>query len=128
MAAREPLPGAIRCHLKELPNQKAAPLQARSRLLRSLRYRVERFTKGLQERSIDTKLVGSLRMGARVVDWARLESVCTARYRGFESLPIRSTLTPSRTGLQTSFGPHLLRGLSYALHEVLPDCQIIGQS
>jgi hypothetical protein len=29
-------------------------------------------------------------MGARVVDWARLESVCTARYRGFESLPIRS--------------------------------------
>ena len=28
-------------------------------------------------------------MGARVVDWARLESVCTARYRGFESLPIR---------------------------------------
>jgi hypothetical protein len=28
-------------------------------------------------------------MGARAVDWARLESVCTARYRGFESLPIR---------------------------------------
>src|SRR5271168_103701 len=24
-------------------------------------------------------------MGARAVDWARLESVCTARYRGFES-------------------------------------------
>src|ERR1700746_1473743 len=46
-------------------------------------------TKGLQERSIDTKLVGSFRMGARAVDWARLESVCTARYRGFESLPIR---------------------------------------
>jgi hypothetical protein len=46
-------------------------------------------TKGLQERSIDTRLVGSFRMGARAVDWARLESVCTARYRGFESLPIR---------------------------------------
>jgi hypothetical protein len=46
-------------------------------------------TKGLQPPSIDTKIVGSLRMGARVVDWARLESVCTARYRGFESLPIR---------------------------------------
>ena len=46
-------------------------------------------TKGLQEQSIDTKLVGSFRMGARAVDWARLESVCTARYRGFESLPIR---------------------------------------
>jgi uncharacterized protein YciI len=30
------------------------------------------------------------RMGARAVDWARLESVCTARYRGFESLPIRT--------------------------------------
>jgi hypothetical protein len=30
-------------------------------------------------------------MGARAVDWARLESVCTARYRGFESLPIRHT-------------------------------------
>jgi hypothetical protein len=28
-------------------------------------------------------------MGARAVDWARLESVCTVRYRGFESLPIR---------------------------------------
>jgi hypothetical protein len=31
-------------------------------------------------------------MGARAVDWARLESVCTARYRGFESLPIRQRL------------------------------------
>jgi hypothetical protein len=28
-------------------------------------------------------------MGARAVDWARLESVCTERYRGFESRPIR---------------------------------------
>ena len=28
-------------------------------------------------------------MGDRVVDCARLESVCTARYRGFESRPIR---------------------------------------
>ena len=28
-------------------------------------------------------------MGGRVVDCARLESVYTARYRGFESLPIR---------------------------------------
>ena len=28
-------------------------------------------------------------MGDRVVDCARLESVCTARYQGFESLPIR---------------------------------------
>jgi hypothetical protein len=32
-------------------------------------------------------------MGARAVDWARLESVCTARYRGFESLPIRQMLS-----------------------------------
>lgn len=34
-------------------------------------------------------------MGARAVDRARLESVCTARYRGFESLPIRH-IFPSR--------------------------------
>ena len=27
--------------------------------------------------------------GVRVVDRARLESVCTARYRGFESRPLR---------------------------------------
>ena len=27
--------------------------------------------------------------GGRVVDCARLESVCTAMYRGFESLPVR---------------------------------------
>ena len=33
-------------------------------------------------------------MGARAVDWARLESVCTARYRGFESLPIRQIFRP----------------------------------
>ncbi len=46
-------------------------------------------TKGLQQGSIDSKLVSSFRMGARAVDRARLESVCTARYRGFESLPIR---------------------------------------
>jgi hypothetical protein len=29
-------------------------------------------------------------MGDRVVDCARLESVCAERHRGFESLPIRS--------------------------------------
>ena len=28
-------------------------------------------------------------MGDRVVDCARLESVCAERHRGFESLPIR---------------------------------------
>jgi hypothetical protein len=33
-------------------------------------------------------------MGARAVDWARLESVCTVRYRGFESLPIRHAQSP----------------------------------
>src|SRR3981081_4894425 len=31
-------------------------------------------------------------MGARAVDRARLESVCTERYRGFESRPIRILL------------------------------------
>jgi hypothetical protein len=31
-------------------------------------------------------------MGARAVDWARLESVCTERYRGFESRPIRGSI------------------------------------
>ena len=36
-------------------------------------------------------------MGARAVDWARLESVCTARYRGFESLPIRKSFTSGPT-------------------------------
>ncbi len=35
-------------------------------------------------------------MGARAVDWARLESVCTARYRGFESLPIRFRFAAER--------------------------------
>ncbi len=31
-------------------------------------------------------------MGDRVVDCARLESVCAERHRGFESPPIRATL------------------------------------
>jgi hypothetical protein len=34
--------------------------------------------------------------GVRVVDRARLESVCTERYRGFESRPLRSS-SKSRT-------------------------------
>jgi hypothetical protein len=39
------------------------------------------------------------RMGARAVDWARLESVCTERYRGFESRPIRHYgISPLTTG------------------------------
>ena len=38
---------------------------------------------------IAPSVVGSFGMGARVVDWARLESVCAARHRGFESRPIR---------------------------------------
>lgn len=33
------------------------------------------------------------RMGDRAVDCARLESVCAARHRGFESPPIRHTAT-----------------------------------
>jgi hypothetical protein len=45
-------------------------------------------------------------MGARAVDWARLESVCTARYRGFESLPIREHLVPKTkwNGLDSASG------------------------
>ncbi len=35
-------------------------------------------------------------MGDRVVDCARLESVCTARYQGFESLPIRHRVDCSK--------------------------------
>jgi hypothetical protein len=34
------------------------------------------------------------RRGVRVADRARLESVCTARYRGFESLPLRKLKKP----------------------------------
>ncbi len=34
----------------------------------------------------------NLRMGDRAVDCARLESVCAARHRGFESPPIRHLL------------------------------------
>ena len=32
------------------------------------------------------------RRGVRVVDRARLESVCTERYRGFESRPLRKKM------------------------------------
>jgi hypothetical protein len=69
---------ARRCDIEQTDEQELVPNEAPPGI-----------TKGLQDRSIDTKLVGSFRMGARAVDWARLESVCTARYRGFESLPIR---------------------------------------
>jgi hypothetical protein len=56
-------------------------------------------------------------MGARAVDWARLESVCTARYRGFESLPIRHF----RTGLFLSV---LLPGRAKTEHPA--DAELIG--
>ena len=43
-------------------------------------------------------------MGDRVVDCARLESVCAERHRGFESLPIRSPRRPiSKRRLHNSF-------------------------
>ena len=38
-------------------------------------------------------------MGDRVVDCARLESVCAERHRGFESPPIRSASRWSFAGL-----------------------------
>ena len=44
-------------------------------------------------------------MGDRVVDCARLESVCTARYRGFESPPIRHQ---PRKWLEIQRVPHRL--------------------
>ncbi len=42
-----------------------------------------------REPSGATFLVLVPRRGARVDDWARLESVCTFGYRGFESHPLR---------------------------------------
>jgi hypothetical protein len=45
-------------------------------------------------------------MGARAVDWARLESVCTARYRGFESLPIRQFSVISGLPIDSIRGQH----------------------
>jgi hypothetical protein len=61
----------------------------------SFRFPVSLYSKALRRLKNSCKrylfaTISSLNwMGARVVDWARLESVCTARYRGFESLPIR---------------------------------------
>src|ERR1700730_4581594 len=52
-----------------------------------------------------------LGMGDRVVDCARLESVCAERHRGFESLPIRISLL-------------FLLGLSFAPFENL---QLLSQ-
>ena len=66
------------CDVEQMDGQEPVPTEAPPAV-----------TKGLQDRGIDTRLVGSFRMGARAVDWARLESVCTERYRGFESRPIR---------------------------------------
>jgi hypothetical protein len=43
-------------------------------------------------------------MGDRVVDCARLESVCAERHRGFESPPIRfPRRTSARTRMHNSF-------------------------
>ncbi len=54
----------------------------------------------------------SSRMGGRVVDCARLESVCAAMHRGFESLPIRHSAAgglKTKTGMRTKFEPSLAR-------------------
>ena len=42
----------------------------------------------------------SPRRGGRVVEGARLESVYTATYRGFESLPLRHTFYRQATALR----------------------------
>jgi hypothetical protein len=52
-------------------------------------------------------------MGARAVDWARLESVCTARYRGFESLPIR--FREESPGNESAL--HTFRLIKYVVHD-----------
>jgi hypothetical protein len=62
-------------------------------------------------------------MGARAVDWARLESVCTARYRGFESLPIRlrakdQLIGPAFRSWEAERALHTFRLIKYvAVHE-----------
>jgi hypothetical protein len=60
-------------------------------------------------------------MGARVVDWARLESVCTARYRGFESLPIRHSFR--RTQIPSSMRRPFLRRKSRIVPQLF--CSVI---
>ncbi len=51
-----------------------------------------------------------IRMGGRVVDCARLESVCTERYRGFESPPIRfSSTAEAFSGMPPGFSGRLYR-------------------
>ncbi len=44
-------------------------------------------------------ILPSLRRGDREAEGARLEIVCTARYRGFESPPLRQILHPNGTML-----------------------------
>ncbi len=54
---------------------------------------VRRARRSFSEGGVADQIYGSeivvKRRGVRVADRARLESVCTARYRGFESLPLR---------------------------------------
>ena len=51
-------------------------------------------------------LVCSIRRSGRVVEGGRLESVCTARYRGFKSLLLRQILNASKNSFLWDFGVH----------------------
>ena len=62
-------------------------------------------------------------MGDRAVDCARLESVCTARYQGFESPPIRQRLNEQGRVLHLA----LFVSLNGDSNEVRPVGRVTGK-
>lgn len=56
-------------------------------------------------------------MGGRVDDCGGLENHCTARYRGFESLPIRSQFSQWLVSLVVLFSGHHSSSTSVSLRE-----------
>src|SRR5947207_221919 len=61
-------------------------------------------------------------MGDRVVDCARLESVCAERHRGFESPPIRHTLKLASLRLKVKVKLKALAGW----RRIAPDSSPVG--
>jgi hypothetical protein len=66
------------------------------------------------------------RRGGRVVEGARLESVYTATYRGFESLPLRHTFYRQATALRVVHCATKTQTAFELTAFLLSDCSTLG--
>ncbi len=113
-SAAESCPSGRRCVIRNHVYREVPRVRIPCSPPRSLTYKLTTAEAPAQKAEVEAnRKADSARRGDRVVEGARLEIVCTERYRGFESLPLRRSALPPR-GLRVMVLPTSAREIRQA--------------